>query len=81
VQIIDSCPSASAWNYCKTEVQANERCGSRSTNALDIDLRAYRALTGEDKTSVSVLSLSPIFLTEDVRADGGIGFTEFGYFD
>lgn len=46
VQIIDSCPSVSAWNYCKTDVSANERCGDGSTNSLDIDQNAYQALTG-----------------------------------
>lgn len=46
VQIIDSCPSGSADNYCKTDVPADERCGSSSTNALDIDQSAYQALTG-----------------------------------
>jgi len=46
VQIIDACPSTSAWNFCKTDVPADERCGSAGTNALDIDLRAYEALTG-----------------------------------
>ncbi|MCJ1421175.1 hypothetical protein MMC32_007537 [Xylographa parallela] len=46
VQIIDSCPSTSAWNFCKTDVPSDERCGSAGTNSLDIDLGAYRALTG-----------------------------------
>ncbi|MCJ1396458.1 hypothetical protein MMC18_009348, partial [Xylographa bjoerkii] len=46
VQIIDSCPSTSAWNFCKTQVPADERCGSSATNSLDIDLGAYQALTG-----------------------------------
>jgi hypothetical protein len=48
VQIIDSCPSTSAFNFCKTEVPAEERCGSSSTNSLDIDQSAYVALTGEN---------------------------------
>lgn len=46
VQIIDSCPSKSADNYCKTDVPANERCGDSGTNQLDIDQSAYQALTG-----------------------------------
>ncbi|MCJ1322961.1 hypothetical protein MMC15_008311 [Xylographa vitiligo] len=46
VQIIDSCPSSSAWNFCKTLVPSDERCGSAGTNSLDIDLPAYQALTG-----------------------------------
>ncbi|KAI9654326.1 MAG: hypothetical protein M1821_006642 [Bathelium mastoideum] len=53
VQIIDSCPSVSAFNYCKTDVPADERCGSSSTNALDIDQNAYQALTGQSFGSVS----------------------------
>jgi len=48
VQIIDSCPSVSAWNYCKTEVPSDERCGSSTMNSLDIDQGAYAALTGVD---------------------------------
>jgi len=47
VDIIDSCPSESAYNFCKTDVPAAERCGSSSTNSLDIDQSAYLALTGE----------------------------------
>ena len=46
VQIIDSCPSVSAWNFCKRKVPEDERCCSRATNAMDIDQSAYRALTG-----------------------------------
>ena len=48
VQIIDSCPSVSAWNYCKTEVPTNERCGNPKVNSMDIDQSAYGALTGVD---------------------------------
>ncbi|MCJ1395613.1 hypothetical protein MMC18_008499 [Xylographa bjoerkii] len=48
VQIIDSCPSVSAWNYCKTEVPSDERCGNPLMNSLDIDQNAYAALTGVD---------------------------------
>ncbi|MCJ1421383.1 hypothetical protein MMC32_007746 [Xylographa parallela] len=48
VQIIDSCPSVSAWNYCKTEVPSNQRCGNPKTNSMDIDQSAYGALTGVD---------------------------------
>jgi len=50
VQIIDSCPSVSAWNYCKTNVPSAERCGA-GTNALDIDVNAYSTLTGKSWTS------------------------------
>ncbi|MCJ1263951.1 hypothetical protein MMC22_003822 [Lobaria immixta] len=46
VQIIDSCPSVNAWNFCKRKVPEDERCCSRATNAMDIDQSAYRALTG-----------------------------------
>lgn len=46
VQIIDSCPSSSAQNFCKTDVPANQRCGDPNTNQLDIDQSAYVALTG-----------------------------------
>lgn len=45
-QVIDACPSESAQNYCKTNVPADERCGSSSTNSFDLDISAYRALTG-----------------------------------
>jgi hypothetical protein len=51
VQIIDSCPSVSAYNYCKTSVPAEERCGAG--NSLDISLDAYLALTGIPWSSVS----------------------------
>lgn len=46
VQIIDSCPSTHAENFCKTDVPAQERCEDHGTNALDIDETAYAALTG-----------------------------------
>ncbi|MCJ1473893.1 hypothetical protein MMC13_002548 [Lambiella insularis] len=46
VQIIDSCPASSAFNFCKSDVPADERCGSSATNSLDIDIGAYQALTG-----------------------------------
>lgn len=42
VNIIDVCPSESAFNYCKTDVPAPERCESSSTNSLDIDQSAVR---------------------------------------
>jgi len=48
VNIIDVCPSESAFNYCKTNVPAPERCESSSTNSLDIDQSAYVALTGTE---------------------------------
>jgi len=47
VQIIDSCPSVNAWNYCKTNIPANQRCESSTTNQLDIDMNAYEQLTGQ----------------------------------
>ena len=46
VQIVDSCPSSNAQNFCKTDVPADQRCGSGSVNQLDIDQSAYMALTG-----------------------------------
>lgn len=58
----DSCPSESAYNYCKTNVPANERCGSSSTNAIDIDVSSYYALTGTGWTSSSpnlMVNISP----------------------
>jgi hypothetical protein len=53
VDIIDACPSESAYNYCKTSVPAAERCGASGTNALDIDESAYKALTGSSWSSSS----------------------------
>lgn len=53
VQIIDSCPSVSPENYCKTDMPLNQRCGDSSTNQLDIDQSAYMALTGQPFGSVS----------------------------
>ncbi len=47
IQIVDSCPSQNAWDYCKTNVPAEQRCESSSLNALDIDQGAYMALTGQ----------------------------------
>jgi hypothetical protein len=44
--VIDACPSESAYNFCKTDVPAAERCGSSSTNSFDLDESAYYALTG-----------------------------------
>ncbi|GAB7355652.1 hypothetical protein MBLNU459_g6366t1 [Dothideomycetes sp. NU459] len=57
VQIIDACPSESAYNYCKTDVPAAERCGSSSTNSLDIDESAYKALTGTAWSSSGAANL------------------------
>ena len=54
VQIIDACPSGSAWNFCKTDVPADERCGDGGTNQLDIDQGAYAALTGTGWSDVSI---------------------------
>lgn len=53
VQIIDACPSKSAYNFCKTDIPANQRCGDSKTNQLDIDHSAYMALTGQAFGSVS----------------------------
>lgn len=53
MDIIDACPSESAYNFCKTDVPADERCGSSSTNSLDIDESAYAALTGSGWTNSS----------------------------
>ena len=47
VQIIDACPSKSAYNFCKTDMPANQRCSDPGTNQLDIDKSAYMALTGQ----------------------------------
>lgn len=47
VQIIDSCPSVSAFNFCKTDVPLDQRCMSSTTNSLDIDESSYMALTGQ----------------------------------
>ncbi|KAL8873346.1 MAG: hypothetical protein Q9174_001166 [Haloplaca sp. 1 TL-2023] len=44
VQIIDGCPAGSAWNYCKTNVDITQRCMSPTTEALDIDFKAYSKL-------------------------------------
>ena len=53
MDIIDACPSESAYNFCKTDVPDAERCESSSTNSLDIDQSAYLALTGTSWTSSS----------------------------
>ena len=53
VQIIDACPASSAYNYCKTGMPANQRCGDPGTNQLDIDQTAYMALTGQPYGGVS----------------------------
>lgn len=44
--MIDACPANNAYNFCKTAVPTNERCGDASTNGLDIDMSAYQKLTG-----------------------------------
>ena len=69
VQIIDSCPSVSAFNYCKTSVPVEERCGSSSTNSLDIDQSAYQALTGQAFENVSC-SLRKFASTDTVISEG-----------
>lgn len=56
VQIIDACPASSAFNYCKTEIPANERCSDMSANSLDIDTRAYQQLTGTPWKAVRIPS-------------------------
>ena len=53
VQIIDACPASSAYNYCKTNMPANQRCSDAGTNQLDIDQSAYMALTGQAYGGVS----------------------------
>ena len=60
VQIIDACPSASAYNFCKTDMPLNQRCGDSGTNQLDIDQTAYMALTGQPYGSVRTWSRSII---------------------
>lgn len=55
VQIIDNCPSVNAFNFCKKNIPADERCGSRDTNQLDIDQSSYRALTGQDHGDVIII--------------------------
>jgi hypothetical protein len=59
---LKSCPSESAYNFCKTDVPADERCGSSSTNSVDIDISAYSALTGTGWSSGSpnlLVNISP----------------------
>lgn len=58
VQIVDSCPSQNAYNFCKTDIPAEQRCESSSLNALDIDEAAYQALTGQPFGSVSYYPLT-----------------------
>lgn len=67
VQIIDSCPSTNALNYCKANapysVPANQRCGDAGTNQLDIDTAGYKALTGKEWTSSSpnlIIAITPV---------------------
>ena len=48
VEIVDACPAGNAFNYCKTDVPPQERCGSNQTNSLDIDVSGYRELTKDD---------------------------------
>ena len=62
VQIVDSCPSTHAQNYCKSAIPKNQRCMDSSTNQLDIDVSAYQALTGAAFGSVS----SPLILASFV---------------
>lgn len=54
VQIIDACPAASAYNFCKTDMPLNQRCGDSGTNQLDIDVSAYMTLTGQAYGGVSI---------------------------
>ena len=59
VMIIDSCPSTNAWNYCKTDVDLEEKCMSRARNSLDIERQAYQDLTGQPPGSVCTCSAPP----------------------
>lgn len=52
IQIIDSCPSTNAWNFCKTDMDPEEKCMSSSINSLDIERNAYYELTGQSPGSV-----------------------------
>ncbi|KAL9036117.1 MAG: hypothetical protein Q9214_006281, partial [Letrouitia sp. 1 TL-2023] len=47
VQILDGCPSSSAWNYCKTGVNPASRCMQPNLNALDIETDAYYKLSDD----------------------------------
>jgi hypothetical protein len=81
IQIIDSCPSVNAWNYCKTDIPANQRCESSTTNQLDIDMNAYEQLTGQPYGVSSLISfptlkkrqLSDIVWTESYDCDHALG--------
>ncbi|KAI4133104.1 MAG: hypothetical protein LQ338_000369 [Usnochroma carphineum] len=66
VQVVDACPSDTAWNYCKAlasnpmdDVPANQRCADPNTNQVDIDVSAYPALTdGQSYSAVSLCVMS-----------------------
>ena len=59
VQVVDSCPAESAYNFCKgSSVNPNERCGDPNTNSLDISQKAYMDLTGGPYVPVSLLATS-----------------------
>jgi len=57
VQIIDSCPSTNAWNFCKTDVSPEQRCGAGGVNHLDIDQSAHSALTGTGGVSFPLIGI------------------------
>lgn len=72
VEIVDACPAGDARNYCKTDVPADERCGSDRTNSLDIDVGAYKNLTGGmdggvawDTVSLAVFSMCGVDITDE----------------
>ena len=60
VQIIDACPAGSALNYCKTDINLDERCGQG--NSLDIDFSGYLGLTGRAYDPVSCCHSPPFLL-------------------
>ncbi|KAI4160773.1 MAG: hypothetical protein LQ342_005486 [Letrouitia transgressa] len=47
VQILDGCPSSSAWNYCKTGIDPASKCMQPNLNALDIEKDAYSKLSDD----------------------------------
>lgn len=57
VQIIDACPAENAYNFCKTSIDAKQKCMDPGTNSLDIDQNAYTALTGRSYASVCLAIL------------------------
>ena len=51
VRVVDSCPSNSADNYCKTNIEDAQRCGRGGLNAMDLDISTYPGLTGQEYVS------------------------------